>query len=162
MITRKKPHLHRWGIKQVLREADGHRIERFTCKECGKFVTRTFKPRTFKRSTKPIKRTRLKPQSKKQSERMKRYLKMLKDLRNFKDRCSFCRLRGDNMDPHHPYGRARQNLFLVIRLHRHCHDYIHQNPNEAYRLGWLQPPIRGLAHDPRHPTPWKPEDLITE
>lgn len=42
-----------------------------------------------------------------------------------------------NMEPHHPAGRAGDNLFNYFWTHPACHRWIHENQAEAERLGLL-------------------------
>lgn len=35
------------------------------------------------------------------------------------------------MEPHHPYGRANENILIYWWIHAPCHEKIHKNPNEA-------------------------------
>ncbi len=46
------------------------------------------------------------------------------------------------LEIHHPKGRKFIDNFIIV-CHR-CHEWIHSNANEAMRLGWLHPEIRGL------------------
>jgi hypothetical protein len=43
----------------------------------------------------------------------------------------------DILDRHHTHGRDNDNLFKYKYCCRECHTWIHENPNEARRLGFL-------------------------
>lgn len=54
-------------------------------------------------------------------------------------RCKACDQLGPkrHMDPHHPFGRAGDNLLNFVWIHRHCHNLTHDNPATAKRAGLL-------------------------
>lgn len=103
---------------------------------------------------------RLAQASDKQAERLARYNEM---LLNWQGRwgCSKCGAKA-GLEPHHPFGRGRENLFRVVLLCHLCHACTHEFPDLAYELGWLQPEYRGVIRPPNFPVPWKPEQLITD
>lgn len=44
-----------------------------------------------------------------------------------------------NMDPHHTHGRATpESMVRFIWLCRPCHNWVHNNPNEARKAGLLK------------------------
>lgn len=48
--------------------------------------------------------------------------------------CQWCRVPGGALDPHHRFRRSqggRDVAFLLVTVHRLCHDYIHRNVAEA-------------------------------
>ena len=109
----------------------------------------------------PLKRkTRLAPASARQAERLARYNEM---LLNWQGRrvCSKCGHKA-GLEPHHPFGRGRENLFRVVLLCHLCHACTHEFPDLAFELGWLQCSYRGIPEKPNHPIPWSPESLITD
>ena len=116
----------------------------------------------LKRSTKPLKRSKLAPRSKKQATRIERYKAMLKKHARPVWTCqkSGAKVPAEFIDFHHPYGRTGNNLFKVVALSRDAHDRIHSHPDEAYAQGWLQPEYRGNINNGNHPVPW--DELITE
>lgn len=109
-------------------------------------------------STKP--RKKIKPVSARNSARMERYriwvrwaLRIIRAIKCA--RCGAKRPPDGTHDPHHPCGRAKNNIFKVIPLCRACHDWVHEHPNDAMLEGWLQPEYRGLGHNPKHPQPYR-------
>jgi hypothetical protein len=60
----------------------------------------------------------------------------------------------DYLDPHHPFGRHGIYLLCVVWISKGFHKWIHANANQAMKMGWLQPPYRGMPNDPKHPRPW--------
>lgn len=97
------------------------------------------------------KKTRLKRVSEKQSDRLKEYNKT-QPLNSNPEVCAKC---GDRAreERHHPYGRGGEYLFMFVTLCSSCHTWIHENANEAYKLGWIQPEYRGFISQ-SHPKPW--------
>ncbi len=106
---------------------------------------------------------RLAPSSAKQAARLARYKAMLADWQGVR-RCAWCGECDDfvKLEPHHPFGRSGDNLFRVILLTPTYHRWIHEYPDRAYELGWLQPEYRGVIRPPNFPVPWSPESLITD
>ncbi len=107
-----------------------------------------------------MKRSPLRNTSAKQKARLERYHAMLQSWPG-KRVCSKCG-HTVGLEPHHPWGRGRENLFRVVLLCHACHEGCHAQPDQAYAFGWLQPEYRGVIHPPDFPTPWKPEQLITD
>lgn len=105
-------------------------------------------------------KTRLATASDKQAERLARYNEMLLNWQG-KWACAKCGHKA-GLEPHHPFGRGRENLFRVVLLCHACHEGCHAQPDLAYRLGWLTPEYRAVIRPPDFPTPWKPEQLITD
>ena len=116
----------------------------------------------LKRKTplKPKPGARLAPASTKQAARLARYHAMLDGWQGRRV-CAKCGHKA-GLEPHHPYGRGRENLFRVVLLCHLCHACTHEFPDLAYELGWLQPEYRAFIRPPDFPTPWKPEQLITD
>jgi hypothetical protein len=104
-------------------------------------------------------RPRLAQASAKQAERLARYHAMVDGWQGPKC-CAKCGHK-QGLEPHHPFGRGRDNLFKVVLLCLLCHAWVHEMPDMAYGMGWLQPEYRGLMPRP-HPIPWKPSHLITD
>lgn len=108
----------------------------------------------------PIKKKKaLRKVSKKGAERLKEYNKS--NPLNGINCCASCGSES-NLERHHPYGRGRDNItkwIWVCASNSGCgiHDKIHSNPNEYFKLGWLQPEYRGLDpyNFPNHPKPWE-------
>lgn len=103
-------------------------------------------------------RARLAHASDKQAERLARYKAMLAAWAG-PTVCAKC-LRKPGVEPHHPFGRGKENLFKVVLLCSCCHDGVHAFADIAFEAGWLQREYRGLPAGP-HPTPWKAEHFIT-
>jgi len=105
-------------------------------------------------------KTRLAPASVKQAERLARYNEM---LLNWQGRwvCAKCG-HGTGLEPHHPFGRGRENLFRVVLLCHLCHACTHEFPDLAYELGWLTPEYKGKIRPPDFPVPWQAHQLITD
>ena len=112
----------------------------------------------MKRSQKPLKRTPLKKQSQSKSakEKRKSYASAKKeymhDRGSEKHHCERCEgLFGiTNLDLHHKAGRSgssenehgtmERNLInkaTFMAVCRDCHDWIHRNPKESRKMGWL-------------------------
>lgn len=104
-------------------------------------------------------RPRLAKASGRQAERLARYNNMLLEWKG-RWACAKCGHK-KGLEPHHPFGRGRENLFRVVLLCRLCHAACHEFPDLAYELGWLQPEYRGTIRPPNFPVPWKPKQLIT-
>jgi hypothetical protein len=105
-------------------------------------------------------KARLAPASAKQADRLARYHAMVDGWQGRRV-CAKCGAKA-GLEPHHPWGRGRENLFRVILLCHTCHEGCHASPDVAYRLGWLQPEYRGVIRPPNFPVPWKLEQLITD
>jgi hypothetical protein len=103
---------------------------------------------------------RLAPASTKQADRLARYNEMLLNWQG-KWACAKCGHK-TGLEPHHPWGRGRENLFRVILLCHTCHEGCHAQPDLAFELGWLQCSYRGIPEKPNHPIPWHPASLITD
>jgi len=103
---------------------------------------------------------RLAQVSGKQAARLARYHAMVDGWQGRRV-CAKCGHRA-GLEPHHPWGRGRENLFRVVLLCRLCHAACHEFPDLAFELGWLQPEYRGVIRPPNFPVPWKPEQLITD
>jgi len=90
------------------------------------------------RSGSTLKKTRLSHTSKKQKARMGEYRALLEEFwkKPENQKCRRCGARGP-LDPHHTHGRSGDNLFKIIPVCRPCHDWIHQNPNQARQDGYL-------------------------
>jgi len=107
-----------------------------------------------------MKRSPLKRSSDKQAARLARMHAMVDGWQGRRV-CAKCG-HGAGLEPHHPWGRGRENLFRVVLLCRLCHAACHEFPDLAFELGWLQPEYRGVIRPPNFPVPWKPEQLITD
>ncbi len=99
----------------------------------------------------------LKKFSKKGLERHKK--EQLQHNKNIKDGQVFCVACGstNHLEKHHPFGRSKPDIFVYICGEYGCkiHRWIHENVNEAYKLGWIQPLYRGLPNNPNWPKPWE-------
>lgn len=104
-------------------------------------------------------RARLAGASAKQADRLARYHAMVDGWKGPKC-CAKCGHK-KGLEPHHPFGRGRENLFKVVLLCRLCHACTHEFPDLAYSLGWLQPEYRGVCRPDGFPVPWKPTQLIS-
>ena len=45
------------------------------------------------------------------------------------------------MEPHHPRGRQGRKLLEYVWVDKHCHRWIHNNPEQAKQMGLLFPQI---------------------
>jgi len=63
-----------------------------------------------------------------------------KELDNHVQRCRVCGMLGakKSMEPHHPNGRWGDAIFDYMWVHRRCHRWIHDNPEQAKAKGMLQ------------------------
>lgn len=103
-------------------------------------------------------RPRLAHASAKQTERLARYHGMVERWQG--PRCCAKCGHKKGLEPHHPFGRGKDNLFRVVLLCHCCHAWTHEFPDLAYSLGWLQPEYRGVRRPEGFPVPWKPTQLI--
>ena len=91
------------------------------------------------RRSKPMKRTRLKPVSKKRAERLKIYSELRKEFLKGK----ICPVTGKQAtEVHHLKGRENDRLNdgeFWLAVSRDGHRYIHNNPKESMEKGWLLP-----------------------
>jgi disulfide oxidoreductase YuzD len=85
-----------------------------------------------------IQRGGLNPTSKKKEEWLKKYRKQ-KQLDQEYQVCFVCGVteHKDNMEPHHTHGRSNENIMKYQWVHTECHAWIHKNPNEARKKGYL-------------------------
>lgn len=100
---------------------------------------------------------RLNRVSKRRQRDLQAYYDAVKVAKEHDHTCQKCRQEfwsNLSLDAHHPYGRTNGWLQHFILLCRECHDGIHQNPNEAYQAGWLQPEYKGYVRPDSHPEPW--------
>lgn len=84
------------------------------------------------------KRTRIKPRSAKKSEWEAKYFAQVEsDARQ--QECFSCHAYGtkDSFDRHHTHGRSKENILIYKYCCRDCHNWIHENPNQARKLGLL-------------------------
>lgn len=53
--------------------------------------------------------------------------------------CEVCRIEGTKytLDCHHTHGRSGENMLKYVYVCRECHNWIHGNPNEAKKQGYL-------------------------
>jgi len=93
----------------------------------------------LKRSTKPLKRTRLSPVSKKQQKRLRDYSAVRKDYLDEHPVCEAC-LQRPAEEIHHKEGRGSKTAdpTTFMSICRRCHNWIHANPNRAREEGWLK------------------------
>ena len=84
-----------------------------------------------------MKKTRLKPVSKKRAERLKTYSELRKEFLKGKR----CPVTGEvATEIHHTNGRENERLNDVefwLAVSRRGHEWIHANPKEAREAGWL-------------------------
>lgn len=97
--------------------------------------------------------------SAKQAERLARYHAMVDGWQG--PRCCAKCGHKKGLEPHHPFGRGKDNLFRVVLLCHLCHAWTHEFPDLAYSMGWLQPEYRGIRRPEGFPVPWKPTQLIS-
>lgn len=106
----------------------------------------------------------LKPFSNKQRKKLSAYANSSSDQDCDEPTCAKCGCK-ENLTKHHPYGRSGQTedgqdcitvwFWLCTSFGNRCHDWVHENPNEAMEQGWLQPEYRGqICNSPRK-KPWK-------
>ena len=122
------------------------------CKEyCYPIITKETK--TQPKSNQPLKRTKLKPVSSKQSNLLKSYKSSIPLNEGGCAKCNSL----DELQKHHPYGRSatvgdQPAISLWIWLCSKCHTWVHEHANQAYELGWLQPEYRRQKGN--SPKPW--------
>lgn len=54
--------------------------------------------------------------------------------------CRWCRVKGGALDCHHRLPRShggRDDERTLVSVHRTCHSYIHEHPDEARKRGFL-------------------------
>jgi len=86
-----------------------------------------------------MKRTPLKPVSKKRAGRLKIYYGLIKEYKKINHTCAVCNKR-PTTDVHHKKGRYGSMLNMVeywLPTCRACHDWIHKNPIDARKQGFL-------------------------
>lgn len=66
------------------------------------------------------------------------YRRMVEEAANLQV-CKACGIIGmkSAMDPHHPAGRSHGNILNFVWVHRSCHQWTHDNPQEATDMGLL-------------------------
>jgi hypothetical protein len=71
---------------------------------------------------------------------LKQEYKRLKNEAAPVQECAGCGSKGakSSMDPHHPHGRAGDNLLRFCWIHRHCHTFIHDNPSKGKAMGLME------------------------
>lgn len=87
-----------------------------------------------------MKRTRLRKVSKKQSARLAKYRELVQERIGsmlWDVKCEISGMRGP-IEPHHPKGRTGANLFYFKLIHKSLHRQIHENPNWARKMGYLE------------------------
>jgi 5-methylcytosine-specific restriction endonuclease McrA len=55
--------------------------------------------------------------------------------------CRHCLVPGGHLDVHHKRARSQggsDRLENLVALHRQCHRWLHENPAEARRLGFIE------------------------
>lgn len=143
-------HTHTYIIDIASRQVDGD-VQTFTAAcSCGK--KKIIKRRRI--ITGRMKRTPLSPVSDAMRKRLSKYNRTAPV--NDPAHCPMCKasLSEATLSRHHPFGRSGDHLFTFLAMCQHCHDWIHENSNQAYDLGWLQPEYRGQPHNNTHPIPW--------
>lgn len=114
------------------------------------------KPNYQERVKLGLQRGGLRPMSEKGQKR--RAAEAREHNKNIAEGLVFCAKCGnqDNLERHHPLGRSFPDIFIYLCNEYGCgfHKWIHENSNEAYKLGWIQPEYKGLKHDPNHPKPY--------
>lgn len=82
--------------------------------------------------------SRINPMSKKKKEWNDKYIKQ-KNEDNEIQKCPKCNVTGFKaaMEPHHPKGRADENILFYWWMHGECHSWIHEHPNKARELKLL-------------------------
>jgi len=110
--------------------------------------------RGVQNDSKPRKiKVRLATVSKARKVQLELYFAATKAAKEADHRCQRCFCVSEALDAHHPYGRSGSWLHHFILLCRPCHEWVHENSNEAYAEGWLQPEYKGYVRT-QHKTPW--------
>lgn len=109
----------------------------------------------LKRGDKPLKKTRLKPQSDTKAAFAKLYAQKKKDAHPFQY-CAMCHQGShkDTLEPHHHSGRIGYRILEFVWMCKACHDWVHANGTMARAMGWLQPAFDGRPDDGTCPKPW--------
>jgi hypothetical protein len=78
------------------------------------------------------------PMSKKKTEWNNKYIKQKQKDEEIQicPKCNLSDLKS-NMEPHHPKGRANENILFYWWMHPECHAWIHAHPNEARKQNLL-------------------------
>lgn len=115
------------------------------------------KPNYQERVRLGLQRGGLRPMSKKGQQR--RAAEAREHNKNIEEGNVFCVNCGgtNHIEKHHYKGRSFPTEFIYVCGEFGCkfHLWIHQNENEAFRLGYLHPEYRGLKPNPNHPRPWE-------
>lgn len=112
-------------------------------------------PRKERKPVSAMPRKRLRQVAKSNAGRMAEYHEWKNAVMHGLSRCERCHERCQPLEPHHPYGRGRANLFRIVAICSACHEAIHALPNISMILGWLQPEIRGKQPPTTRVIPWK-------
>lgn len=79
--------------------------------------------------------------------------------KNIEEGVVYCVVCGSDyhIEKHHPFGRSKPDLYVYLCGEYGCkfHKWIHENANEAYKIGWIQPLYKGLPDNPNWPKPWE-------
>lgn len=116
-----------------------------------------------------MKRTRLRRQSPKRAQWMRRYCDRLA-MDDEKQSCARClkMAHKGHLERHHPFGRLNERLLAYVYLCHPCHENIHDHGAMSREDGWLQPEFDGRS-SANHHRPWNskvelnwPENLKTQ
>lgn len=96
----------------------------------------------LQRSTKRMKRTRIKPVSAKQKARLAAWAKVtLARMVRVGNKCERCGERCGRLAGHHrlPKSQGGQDTDdNCVILGKPCHTHVHDNPAESYAAGWME------------------------
>jgi hypothetical protein len=92
----------------------------------------TKKPNYNERVRLGLQRGGLRPVSKGKQVWLDKYNK-LKDEADEYQICQRCseRFHKESSPPHHPYGRDKEKILIIMWLCHDCHEWVHANPNKA-------------------------------
>lgn len=123
----------------------------------------SYKERNVRQFSSLKTKTQLQPFSKKQRKKLQAYAASGSAQTDDEPKCAMCGAT-ENLTKHHPYGRSGLTelgstcitvwIWLCTGFGNRCHDVVHENPNEAMELGWLQPEYRGQKPNGPRKKPW--------